>query len=205
MRHLRLILALAPLILLTAGCAHKVPLSTQDPAKGIKTLRAAAVVEFTNKSTEKGRALITISSPDLFRIEIKGPIGITTALITGSKDSITLLYRGESTTYTPGENKSLPLNIRAAELVSLLLGSRDFPPRDNKGFETQALPRGRVITRRINNHLLYRATMSDYKTISGVHLPYTISVEGEDYKLLVKYTKVNVNPEINNSYFKTTR
>ncbi|MFQ5479939.1 MAG: hypothetical protein ACE5DW_01525 [Thermodesulfobacteriota bacterium] len=204
MRHRCRVLAIIPVIFLAVGCAGRDNQLKLNPQESIKTLKATAIVEFTNIKTEKGRALITVNTPDSFRIEIKGPLGVTTALISGNGDSITFLYRGESTTYKAGDAR-LPLRIRAAELVSMLLGAEDFPPRNDRSFTTENLPNGRSITRRFDNDLLYMAYMSDYRPVAGASLPYTISIEGRGYKLLIKYINVDLKTVTKNSYFKTTR
>lgn len=190
-----------PLLLLTAGCAHTRIETDAGRTHGISSIKATAIVEFTKEDTEKGRAVISVSKADTFRIEIKGPLGTTVARISGSRDDLTFLWRGEKRTFSRDDPR-LPFNIRAVELASLLLGKKDFPPGDGNEFETRELPEGRIIIKRINNKLLYRVVMKDYRLISGHSLPFNITVEGGGYKLLVKYIKVDINPEIDNSYSK---
>lgn len=208
MRDKRLILKrpllLLPILLLALGCARTRLETLPTETRTINSIKAKAIVEFTRQDTEKGRAIITVNNPDSFQIVIKGPLGTTAALISGSKENLTFLWRGKLTTFLYDDPR-LPFNIRASEIVSLLLGAKNFPPRQDHNFETRDLPDGRSITKRVNNDLLYRAVMRDYRVISDDNrLPFNISIKGKGYKLLVKYLNVDINTEVNNSYSKTT-
>jgi len=164
--------------------------------EGLHSLRAAAIVELREKKTEKGRAIITVSAPDSFRIEIKGPFGTTSALITGNGSGLTFASRGKRESFAPLDPR-LPLKVRPRELVALLLGSTHIPARQGTTAVTKKITGGRQVTiRDENSRPLYSATMRDYRVQNGVSLPFNITIEGKDYKLIVKYLHVDINPYI---------
>ncbi len=191
-KPLRPILA-AILIAVAAGCAPRVNIkATTTGAGALRSIKASAIVEFTKNKTEKGRAIIMAKAPDSFTIEIKGPLGATIALIRGGENGLTFISRGKEETFEATDPR-LPLNMSANEVVSLLLG-RLNPAGKDASFITKDLPQGRSVRRlKDNGEELYRAVLSDYRIKDGFSLPYTIAIEGNGYKLIIKYLNVKIN------------
>ncbi len=200
-----LLISLITIFAAVSGCAHRVERPGAPALTGApQSIKAAAIVELTKNTTEKGRALIYASSPDSFKIVIRGPLGTTGALIIGNKKGLTLVSRGNSTSYKPDDAR-IPLNISAVELVSLLLGKEKLAAEADASFEIQNIPGGKSVTKRRKGVILYRAAMTKYQRVEGFYLPFAISIDGGGYKLLVKYIKVNINPEIKKNLFKIKR
>lgn len=188
---------------LISGCAHRLEFKEATAlTTGLHSIKATAIVEFTHKSTEKGRAVIVASTPDSFRIAIKGPLGTTGALIIGNAKGLTFVRRGESTSYSPDDPR-IPFNIRAPELVSLLLDNKNLSAEGNVSFTREDINGGKSVTKNRDGIVLYRALMTDYRQIDGFSIPFTISIGGGGYKLLIKYLRVSINPEIKANLFKT--
>ncbi len=204
MTHRRPILPIIPILLLLFGCAHKYETKPTKLSHGIKTLQATAIVEFTKNTTRRGRAFIRTTGPESFRIEIKGPLNSTAAVFIGNGEVLTSIANGLKTTFGPDDAR-LPFKIQSSELVSLLLGAANLPPHEAGGYETVILPNGKNITRRRDGKLLYHAALRDYRAVSGFNLPFKISIVGENYKLLIKYKKVVINAETEDSGIKTRR
>lgn len=194
----RLISAAVLVLVLATGCARKGLLKEEEPllSGGPRSLKATAIVELRWQKTEKGRALITASSPDYFSIEIFGPLGVRAALIKGDSSGLVFSGGGKKETLAPDDPR-LPINIRAEEFVALLLGSNSPRMRSGATSHTDTLPGGHAVTvRQRGGKVLYRATMKDYRETSGYSIPRYISIEGGGFKLIVKYRRVNINPDI---------
>jgi len=202
-----LIIFVLSLFTALSGCTHRIenparPLS--DISADLHSIKAAAIVELTAKESQKGRAIILASAPDAFKITIKGPIGTTIASISGNKEGLTFSGKGETTNYGPYD-KRIPLKITAAEFVSLLLGNENLPAGKGITFKIQDAQGGESITKYQNTDILYHAALRDYHTVDGFYIPFTISIDGGKYKLLIKYIKAKANFKINKNLSKTMR
>ncbi len=190
-----------------SGCAHKIE-NPESPLSNISTnlhsIKAAAIVELRAEKNNKGRAIILASAPDAFKITIKGPIGTTLASISGNKDGLTFSGGGNSAHYGPGD-KRIPLKITAAEFVSLLLGKENLPAGKGITFKIQDAEGGKSITKYQNAAVLYHASLRDYHIVDGFYIPFAVSIDGGEYKLLIKYIKAKANFKINKNLFKTIR
>ncbi len=204
MRRSRLISAAVLVLVLAAGCARRGPVKEEPPsAGGLRSLEATAIIELRWRRTEKGRALITAASPDYFSIEIYGPLGIRAAVIKGDSRGLVFSGGGKEETLA-ADDPRLPIDIRPEELVSLLLGSAGQRTRSGTTARVDKLPGGNAVTVRLKDgRVLYRATMKDFQPEGKYSIPRYISIEGGGFKLIVKYRRININPEMKKTDIKT--
>lgn len=168
-----------------------------------RSIKASAIVEISRIFSVKGRALIAAESPDRFRIEVLGPLNSTVALFVSSGNGLYIFSDGQSARYDWGDPR-LPFPFRPAEVVSALLGAR---PRDKAGYGFSTDEAGRVtgLIRQDNGDGAVKAAMSDYRKVSGVDVPFSITIKDRRKDLGVKYSSVEVNPVFSPGFFDTDR
>ncbi|OGQ02126.1 MAG: hypothetical protein A2W38_05085 [Deltaproteobacteria bacterium RBG_19FT_COMBO_58_16] len=98
----------------------------------------------------------------------------------------------------------MPFPFRPAEVVGALLGAR---PMDIAGYAFFTDEAGRVtkFVKDENGESVVKATMSDYRTVSGTDVPFSITMKDRRKDLGVKYSSVEVNPVFAAGFFDTDR
>ncbi len=189
----RTIASAALALLLTAGCAHQGPLKGKGPTP--ESIKATAIVELRNHEvTERGRAVFTATNPDSFTMEIKGPLGITAARVRGDRNGLTISLHGKDESFST-KDLPLPIDLHVDELVALLLGSTKTPQHPGTSAKTRTQPSGRTITVSQDDHVLYEVILRDYRKVDGYVLPFYMAVKGLRYQLVIKITRLIVNPK----------
>lgn len=167
-----------------------------------RTLRASAVVEVKRIFSVKGRALIAARSPDKFRIEVLGPLNGTAALFVSDGDGLYIFSDGRSARYG-WEDPGNPFPFRPEEVVSALLGSSPAGAGDYS-FSTDTSGHITRLARKKNGEPALAAAMSDYRTVAGADIPFSITIEDEKKSLGIRYSSVEVNPELGTGFFDTS-
>ena len=195
---------LFPLLIFISGCAlfktqAPVPAVITTETEGPRAIKAEATVELKNEKTVTGRAIILAKTPGSFRIEVKGPLGQTVLVLASNGETLTVFSKGESNTYHMGD-PAIPYSFTPGELVAFLLGETGA----REGFTVKKSLDGRAFeaVKFINEKPAVRVLMSDFRTTSGVALPYAITVEDGEKTLAIRYSKVEINPEVKEALFK---
>ena len=194
------------LILILSGCAA---LRTEtDLAKYSAgwpaIIRAEAIVDLDNGRRLKGRAVILAKVPDHFRIEVRGPFGRLIGLLLSDGDNLTVFADGELKTYR-WSDPALPYPFSAEEFVSFLLGKNDLAPGGpTEGYEITRNKAGKIakIVKFKEENPILSVEMSDYKAKDGYGVPHSISLKDGRRKLHIRYTSLEINPEIKEDVFK---
>ena len=170
---------------------------------GPRSIKASATVEISRIFSVKGRALIAAESPDRFRIEVLGPLSSTLALFVSNGARLYIFSDGQSSRYD-WDDPRMPFPFRPAEVVGALLGAR---PMDIAGYAFFTDEAGRVtkFVKDENGESVVKATMSDYRTVSGTDVPFSITMKDRKKDLGVKYSSVEVNPVFAAGFFDTDR
>lgn len=191
------------------GCAGLKP-SKELPDLGEKkktpkSIRAEAVVELKKIITLSGRGTIMAKNPDRFRIEVLGPFNHVMALLVS--DGTTLYaFSGGEIEKKDWEDPALPYSFKAKEVVSFLLGSQ-YPKNkaslkeDNIEVLTDKDGHISKIVKYKKGSASLTVKMSDYRDISGAHIPFNIHIEDGKRTLKIKYSDVEIDPELSEDFF----
>jgi outer membrane lipoprotein-sorting protein len=170
-------------------------------------IRAEAIVEIKSDKTLRGRAVILAKKPDSFRIEVLGPFGRLIALLLSDGDDLTVFANGGLKTYK-WNDPALPYQFTSEEFVSFLLGKNDWasPNPDASAGSTYKITRNE--SGNIANLVKFKkgspilsVGMSDYKAASGYVVPHRISLKDSRRTLSIRYTGIEINPEIRDDIF----
>ncbi|MBI5345063.1 MAG: hypothetical protein HZB83_06985 [Deltaproteobacteria bacterium] len=190
-----------------AGCAvfktNRPATEDIPPYPPPASIRAEATVELGKESTLAGRAVIHVKSPGYFRIEVFGPFGSTLALLASDGKRLFIFSQGESRRYR-WDGLDFPYPFTSEDMVSFLLGS--VLPKTVAAFDSIVQnERGRVIrvTRSRDGKEIFRASMSDFRALKGASLPFSVSIEDSFEALNIKYSTVEINPDITDDIFMT--
>lgn len=196
-------------LLLLAGCVAtkeasrpvESPAEQEAAARSPRSIRAGAVVEISRIFSVKGRALIAAQSPDRFRIEVLGPLNSTVALFVSNGAGLYIFSDGQSARYD-WEDPLMPFPFRPEEVVGALLGAR---PRTKGGYGVSIDEAGRVteLLRNEDGRQTVKAAMSDYRTVAGADVPFSITMKDLRKDLGVRYSSVEVNPDFAPGFFDT--
>lgn len=172
-------------------------------AASARSIKASAIVEIDRIFSVKGRALIAAESPDRFRIEVLGPLNGTMALFISNGTGLYIFSDGKSARYD-WDDPRVPFPFRPAEVVSALLGAR---PPDGGGYAYSTDEAGRVtrLMKKENGQPVVKAAMSDYRRVSGVDIPFSITIKDRRKDLGVSYSSVEVNPSFSPGFFDADR
>lgn len=190
----RIVLFLA--LVAAAGCAHVASPPEPPPAKEVpvEALRAEAVVRFDHEKSAKGRALIVVKRPDKFRIEVSGPLGSTAAVLISDGSRLYLYSEGRLRSYPVGkQGAGLPYSFGPAELVSFLLGTVPGEGTYLRKTDGSGLS---ALVKLVKGKPAVKVTLEERRNVDGASLPFEITVEDSERFLSVRYTRVEVNPEI---------
>lgn len=215
------------LAIILSGCSILRPAQVPVvPAPAIKgpspyALRATAVVEFNSDKSVKGRAYITVTSPDAFKVEILTPFGTPAAVMMSDGVTLSMLKDGKVESY-PWTDDRIPYDFTSSDLVSILLGHAPFDLSNVDGWEpggmvtvvTDTDDRGvynvttdiagnvTEITKTVDGLITLTAEMSELKKIDGFVLPHRISIRDSGKTLDINYKGVEINPELKKDAFR---
>ncbi|TAN63263.1 hypothetical protein EPN18_02935 [bacterium] len=209
---LRRLLALACLLLLNSGCvAFTLSTLAEKPEKpwlAANSIAAEAVISITGDKPVSGRALILAKSPAYFRIDVKGAFGATAALLVSDAKSITISSGGNTSVYAKGQNNPyIPYGFTPDELVTLLLGAKNVDTASIKttfkDFDVTTDANGNIIAlkKQGDGEQNFNLLLSDFKNTSGASFPSSITIEDGYKTISIRYTKIEVNPDISNDSF----
>jgi hypothetical protein len=76
---------------------------------------------------------------------------------------------------------------------------------NTSGFTTEIDSAGRVtkVVKYAGSVILMRASMNDYRLTDGAAVPYSISIDDGTQRIGIRYTRVNVKPELSPETFRT--
>ena len=191
------------LIILAPGCAALKP--PVEPRKALPpplTLRATASVEIERSVVLSGRAVVLAKSPGAFRIEVQGPFGSVMALLVSDGRTIYLLSGVKSKRYLRDDPR-IPYSLKPEEAVSFLLGSRMSAAQCGCEVSKDAYGRASKVIKSADGSPGLTATLSDYRTVKGAEVPFDIKIANKKEVLHIKYTSVEVNPELEAGSFDT--
>lgn len=163
------------------------------------SIKASAIVEISRIFSVKGRALIAAEAPDRFRIEVLGPLNSTVALFVSNGTGLYIFSDGKSARYS-WDDPQVPFPFRPSEVVSALLGAS---PREEGEYGVSADGSGRIteIIRQENGKEVIKASMSDYRTVQGSSVPFSITMKDRRKDLGVTYSSVEVNTGFKPGFF----
>lgn len=269
----------ALIIFLIAGCAST-PVIRKATALKERTspssLRAEGTVELKKTFTLKGRASVTVKSPDLFRIEVTGPFNQPMALLlsdgrrfrfTGpdgkggvfspegllnpggasanSGDELFSFGGAPSDSADPGPDVAGPGTMKPDGVEGINSGAGTIPegsildiPADERGSDRTAEPPYPLRPEQIVSLLLganvsgngtlwegyesshdegtggavrfvrledgvavFKVEISDFRAVGGAEVPFNISIDDGRQKLSIRYSSVEINPEIDSDFF----
>lgn len=207
-RFISVVILVFCILVSSYGCARVRGGSSPDfsNAQRPATLNASAFIRFTNSDgAEKvGKAAIAVRSPDLFRVEVLGPLNQTMLLFL-SDGHAAYLYTED------GSEQRYFEEIDPREIVGILLGAQRWPleapgPVDASGggyiVEKDALGRVTMITMvREGGEGAVKVGMDDYKTLQGVALPFAFTIETASERLSIRYRRVKLGREIEGALF----
>ncbi len=199
------------LLLLVSGCALLPQAGPKGPAKAPVTgergripssIRAEAVVEFTGRDSVKGKAVILAKRPDLFRIDILGPFHQTVAQLVSDGRGISI-YTADGPIEGVRAGDVLESYFDAAEVVDLLLGTAEGE-KAPEGWSALSSDRGDSLrfVKKISGAGVISIVMEDFRKVDGAILPFSISVRGDKEGLSIRYSTVEIDPELNQELFK---
>ncbi|MBI5492733.1 MAG: hypothetical protein HY893_07355 [Deltaproteobacteria bacterium] len=181
------------------GCAAVRPAVPPLPRAMVtpSSIKAEAIVEAGRSVTLRGKAVIAAKSPASFRIEVLGPFNSTLALIVSDGESLRVVTGNDPPQF--GETEP-PYPFSAGDIVSFLLGTAPAP---QDGQMVSEDPSGHVtrIVRLKDGSPVFTASLSDYREAGGAHIPFNISIEGGGRTLRIRYTSVEINPELDTDFF----
>jgi len=197
------------LFLLTlASCA---PLATKQegvqeaPLPGtVTTLKATATirVERPGHRAIRGRAHIVVERPGLFRIEVLGPFN-QIAIILASDGRELSLFDIREGTLTRWPDSRGPYPLKGSEIADLLLGALPGAAGGWRREEKEGGAEGGDLTFERDDYDMGNVsiTMGDFHTLTGIRLPYAISMSSPLGKISVQYRKVTLNGETDDVAF----
>ncbi len=184
------------------GCAAVRP-AVQPLPRALVTpssIKAEAIVDAGRSVTLRGKAVIMAKSPASFRIEVLGPFNSTLALIVSDGESLQVITGGDSSMFGPGDPEEPPYPFSAGDIVSFLLGTA---PALQDGQTVSEDPNGHItgIVKLKDGSPVFTASLSDYREAGGAHIPFNILIEGGGRTLRIRYTSVEINPELDSEFF----
>ncbi|MFQ5586255.1 MAG: hypothetical protein ACE5GF_05465 [Thermodesulfobacteriota bacterium] len=175
------------------------PLRDETSITTLRSLKATATIRMVRKSRLdfRGRALIIVQHPDLFRIELLGPFNQTAFIMTGDGERLSLFDVGKSVLHRWPANRG-PYPFTGTEIVSSLLGTLPEAPGNGNpegGEIIEGSTEGgkRSFLREDSAKRNIRIDLEDFRSVSGVPLPFTISMASPLGRLSIRYKAVTLN------------
>ncbi|MBI5234052.1 MAG: hypothetical protein HY880_06840 [Deltaproteobacteria bacterium] len=204
-----------PIFVFIVSCAHHAKKEGETPyaLKGdkdapITSMSASAIVELARAegASLKGRANVLVKSPDLFRIEVRGPFNQTIALVIGNGSDTVFFSNGAV------KRNSFPFD--ASETVNLLLGRWDIAVKNGSGLRIIEKKDGQITKVEYffksadigapgyPSSAWVEVSFSDYKEITDtLFFPLTVSIETDRERLDISYVSIELNSEIDGTAF----
>jgi hypothetical protein len=184
-------------IFLLPGCSTISIQPTPDLGKAPVSLRAEAIVELEREEF-RSRAVILVKSPDLVRIDFRGPFNQVVAVVVSDGTELTFYSNRKIRSYR-WDDPQLPYHFRPREFVSFLLGrpgdkGRYEFTRDSQGNITRLVKLRRGIP-------VLKVAMGDWRQVHGVSIPFTIAIEDGHERLNIRYTSVELNSRMEKELF----
>lgn len=184
--------------------------SSSTPVESPDSLKA--MLRFSSKkNTIKGRAALTIKSPDLIRIEIYNGLGQIMTVVAGDSKHCSIYSKGKIKS-CEWNDPTLPVLISPIDLVPILLGKgkRAFTNSkqrqnfsDNFGRLTQVIAS--------QNNKTVHITIGDYRTVQGFRVPFSFVVQSaaatnlsSNEELTINYYRLSLDPTTAPSTFNLT-
>ncbi|GMR05141.1 MAG: hypothetical protein BMS9Abin23_1082 [Thermodesulfobacteriota bacterium] len=193
---------LLPLLVLFQGCTlYGVTGRPEAEFTGARpeSIRADAIVEFTEKESIRGRAVILVKRPGFLRVDLLGPLGIRLHILASDGRYIQFFSKGGVKTID-SEDPAFERYINPERLVSIMLG-------DGSGGSSSVLkgdkagPGDRAI--RYKDGLSgAEIIVSDLREINGAMIPHKIYMSFRGKELRIRYIGLTVDPEIKEEVFK---
>lgn len=168
-----------------------------------------AMLRFSSTKTGfKGRAYLTIKSPDLLRVEIYGALGQILTVVAGDSDNCNVYAKGD-VRKCEWDEPVLSGLITPADLVPILLGKgtmafKDSVQRqsssDNFGRLTQIIARREAVSD-VRSDETIRITIGDYRIVQGFRTPFRFLIQNKKEELRLEYYSLTPNPPIQHSIF----
>lgn len=174
-----------------AGCS--IPVTSSKGAKvgdsGLgasmdlpESLSGRAVIRLSgiDEREFKGKAVILVKGPDKARIEIFDLFGQVAAVIVSDANALSIFSNNGSSFFT--RDGAMPLDFTADELAGFLMGMR-------------AGPEGPV------DAALRTVLFEDFRDLEGLQFPFSLFVENGKERLSIRYSSIELNPELNDALF----
>jgi outer membrane lipoprotein-sorting protein len=206
------------LLLIISGCTAILPYQrpsdkdviTEDIEGSAKNLVATATIrmEKTSGLDFTGRAVIIASKPDQFRIEFLGPFNQVVFVLACDGKNLSLLDERKGLLRRwPATESPYPFN--GGEVAAYLMGSTPMIFGDKDSFKEIVVSRveeGYVksIVRYSSGNADLRVDMKEYRIISGIPIPFLISIKTEIGNITINYKTVKLNENITEVDFRLT-
>jgi len=163
------------------------------------------MLRFTSKKTGiKGRAALTLKSPDLIRVEIYGAMGHIISVITGDSDNCSV-YKEGGVKVCRWDNPELSGLLTPKNLVPILLGRGELAFRDSRHRQSFSDNYGRltrIVTRTEGETVT--VSIGDYRIVRGLRVPFSFTIRSGREELSLDYYSLTLNPPIEDSTFSLT-
>ncbi len=217
------------MVLLTlTGCSIKNTRNAtpypKEPVPATKEIKSpdslTAMLRFSSKQRGlKGRAALTIKSPDLIRVEIYGVMGQILTVIAGDSNDCKVYSKGiiKECNWDEPELSGL---LTPQNLVPILLGKGELAFKDSAQRQSSldgygrltriiASPKATRVGLGTNKKNYQRAwqrepvkiTIGDYRIVDGLRVPFSFNLDGKGGQLTINYYTLQTNPEIPSSAF----
>jgi outer membrane lipoprotein-sorting protein len=154
----------------------RIPLAMPESLSGRAVIKLSGIDE----REFKGKAAILVKGPDKVRIEIFDLFGQVAAVIVSDAYALSIFSNNDSSFFT--RDGKTPLDFTADELASFLMGMS----AGEQGLVEDALR---------------RVLFDDFRDIEGLLFPFNLSLEDGKERLSVRYSSVELNPELDDALF----
>jgi outer membrane lipoprotein-sorting protein len=138
----------------------------------------------------KGKAAILVKGPDKVRIEIFDILGQVAAIIVSDADALSIFSNNDSNFYS--REASTPLIFSAPELAAFLMGIDER--QANLSSDKERVEAGVEVEAR-------SVLFEDFRELKGARFPFSLTVDDGKERLLVRYSSIEINPELDDSLF----
>ena len=182
-----------PLTSLKTGTVNEPGLRAPIELPGSLRGRAVVLLRGIEEREFKGKAAILVKGPDKVRIEIFDIFGQVAAVIVSDGLALSIFSNNQSNFFERGGDT--PLIFKATELAGFLMGAdigageAAKRPSPSSSEEQEGISEAREIL------------FEDYRDLEGQLFPFSLSVDDGIEKLSVRYSSIELNPELNDDLF----